>query len=141
MAYAQWVSFTMKAANFDAFVGGAHRDWGKFYQWDNKDKEVSNSTIDEIELEKGKTYPQEISTCGRENSSSGTEGYFYLYTNKERKDADAICKIYWDCPWGSKTNTWKASDYDPDKYIVSFQGGSQYGGAIGTLTLTIADIS
>lgn len=141
MAYAQWVSFTIKTVGFSATTDYCGLDWGKWYKWDNKDDEIGS--VNGITLDKGKTYNNIISSCGRSDSSSGTEGSFYLCDgSKKQGDPDyKICKLSWDCPWGSKTNTWAASDYDSDQYIVSITGGSSYGGAIGTLTVTVAKIA
>jgi len=93
-------------------------------------------------LENNKAYCNVISSCGRSDSASGTEGSFYICIDgKDDLDPDhKVCKIYWDCPWGSKTNTWGASDYDSDKYVVGVCGGSSYGGAIGNLSVVVATI-
>jgi Aegerolysin len=139
MAYAQWVSFTMKTIGFNANVSGATLSWGKFYQWDNKDQEVFPDVINQLTFTASKNYPNVISSCGREDSPSGTTGYFDLFTGTGGA-ATKVCRLNWDCPWGSKTNSWSASDYDDEKYIVSISGGSSYGGAIGTLTVIVAAI-
>ena len=139
MAYAQWVSFTMKTIGFDATVDSASLDWGKFYKWDNKDQEESAGDIDTLKFQANKSYTNAISSCGREDSPSGTQGHFDLFTQVGGQKTQ-VCRLNWDCPWGSKTNSWSASDYDDEKYIVSISGGSSYGGAIGTLSVMVAAI-
>ncbi len=132
MAYGQWVSFNIKLKGFSGTIGDAKLKWGKFYKYDNKDKELEVYEINAITLEDGKLNNNVISACGRSDAGSGTEGYFWIYRGEE-----AVCQVYWDCPWGSKINAWSVSKYDDDKYNPSISGGSKNGGAIGTLTLTI----
>ncbi len=143
MAYGQWVSFSIKTKGFNGVVNNATLSWGKFYKYDNKDEEVDSSQINGIQFTSGKFYPNAISACGRSDAASGTEGSFDIYIDGSdvTDKNNLICKLSWDCPWGSKTNTWGASGYDVEKYIVGIIGGSSYGGAIGNLTVTIADIS
>ena len=140
MAYAQWVSFTIKAVGFSGVIDFSSLVWGKFYQWDDKDNEVS---VNGIQFDAGKSYPNLVSSCGRSDSASGTQGYFYIcQSGKQPTDPDyKVCKLSWDCPWGSKTNSWGASDYDSDAYVVGISGGSTFGGAIGTLTVVVAKIA
>lgn len=141
MAYAQWVSFTIKVKGFAGTTDYGNLSWGKFYKYDNKDDEIAN--VKGIKFQDGRVYNTVICSCGRSDSASGTEGSFYICIDgKDPSDPDyKVCKISWDCPWGSKTNTWGASDYDSDKYVVSVSGGSTYGGAIGMLSVVVADIS
>jgi hypothetical protein len=45
---------------------------------------------------------------------------FAILDNSDPSDPDyKVCKISWDCPWGSKTNTWGASDYRPLAKVLS----------------------
>ncbi|KAJ7518446.1 hypothetical protein O6H91_21G070500 [Diphasiastrum complanatum] len=65
--------------------------WGKWYQYPDKNKEISapNGTI----INPGS--PVTIASCGRQNASSGTEGSFNLYAKpSDRK----IATVSWDCP-------------------------------------------
>ena len=128
MAYAQWVSYTITCQNFDAQIKNAKLEWGKFYQWDDKDDEISASEINKIELNQGTYYNNVISSCGRENATSGTEGSFDMYNGDTR-----VATFYWDCPWGSKTNYWEVKNLNEDYYYRP-GGGSKDSGAIGTLS-------
>jgi hypothetical protein len=138
-AYAQWASFTIKAVGFPGVIDYSRLQWGKFYQWDNKDHEVS---VNGIKFAEGRTSLNLVSACGREDSPSGTQGEFYICKDgADPKGPDyKVCKLSWDCPWAGKINSWGASDYDSDMYVVSITGGSSFGGAIGTLTVTVAKI-
>ncbi|MDG4596773.1 MAG: aegerolysin family protein [Candidatus Contendobacter sp.] len=143
MAYGQWVSFTVRVKGFAGRADLANLIWGKFYKYDDKDSEIDIAAVNNIKFENNNTYSNIIASCGRSDAASGTEGSFYICIDgKAPDDPDyKVCKISWDCPWGTKTNTFAASDFDPDKYVVSIIGGSTYGGSIGMLTVVVADIS
>jgi hypothetical protein len=52
-------------------------------------------------------------------------------------DEDAkICTIYWDCPWGSKTNSFVSRDVNK-AYVVGVGPWNSYGGAIGNVTVEV----
>lgn len=103
---------------------------GKFYQWNNKDNDISDS---EVEQQMAKPSGQMgIASCGRSDSSSGTEGSYDIY------DGDAkVCHIYWSCPWGSQTNTFTVSEVD-DNYMVQATDQNMDSGAIGTVNIKVA---
>lgn len=72
-----------------------------------------------------------VASCGRSDSASGTEGYFDVY------DGDThVCHVYWDCPWGSKTNKFQVTDVSDD-YGVTPAGANLDSGAVGTVTIKI----
>ena len=50
MAYAQWVSFTVKVKGFAGKTDNANLSWGKFYKYDNKDEEIAD--VNGIKFEK-----------------------------------------------------------------------------------------
>lgn len=130
MAYAQWVTITIDAIDVTLSVKHATYQWGKFYQIPNKDDEVSIETINEMVIPAGGS--NVIAACGRENASSGTEGSFELY------DGDTLIgEYYWDCPWGSKTNTslWKPNDTVLEQYVTQVTGANLDSGALGNLTI------
>jgi hypothetical protein len=129
MAYAQWVTITLQPRGLSLSVQNAKLEWGKFYSGD-KDNEVSTASINEIVVADGQAAV--ISSCGRSDASSGTEGSFDLY------DGPTFLGTYaWDCPWGSKTNT---STWTPgnESYISQVTGANLYGGALGNVTIKIA---
>lgn len=73
-----------------------------------------------------------ISTsCGRSDSASGTQGSFDLYDGDTR-----VVTLVWNCPWGSKSNSWSQSNQN-SKYVVSVTGGSMDSGSIGVLTVEV----
>ncbi|MFA8301323.1 MAG: aegerolysin family protein [Hyphomicrobiales bacterium] len=133
MAYAQWVEINISPLNFEMTVKNVKLDWGKFYEKGNKDKEINKSEIEGMTVDKGQK--KVICACGRSDSPSGTEGSFELYNGDE-----LIGKYYWDCPWGSKTNTstWTAKN---DKYLTQAELGNLDSGAIGQVTIVSASIN
>ncbi|KAH8911160.1 Asp hemolysin [Coniochaeta sp. PMI_546] len=135
MAYAQWIYMIvqnmMRSGNLT--IQGAGTSWGKFYQWDNKDKEISSGDVDNLSAQPSGNLG--IASCGREDASSGTEGGYDIYDGTTK-----VCHISWDCPWGSKTNTFDVSDIN-DNYIVQATGANLYGGAIGTVTTKVVKVA
>ncbi|KAF8687636.1 hypothetical protein AX14_003645, partial [Amanita brunnescens Koide BX004] len=100
-AYAQWVVITLNNSSTKAVVvKNVGLSWGKFHEEGNKDKEIPVSDIENTEIPPGGEF--RINSCGRENASSGTEGEFDIY----EVDSNKVRHFYWDCPWGSSTNTW-----------------------------------
>jgi hypothetical protein len=128
MAYAQWVSYTVLADNFNATIKNASLSWGKFYLYDDKDHELSPDDVNGQVIESGTEGFNVVSSCGRSDSASGTQGQFDLYDGDTK-----VVTLVWDCPWGSKTNSWSQTSQNK-KYIVSVTGGSVSSGAIGVLT-------
>ncbi len=129
MAYAQWVEITIKPMNCTVTIKNIIHEWGKFYIG-SKDNEIAPDKIEGTVIQAGNIYT--FGACGRENASSGTEGSFDLYDG-----ATNVGNYYWDCPWGSKTNTstWSPSS---DKYVVQQSGANLDSGALGNVTLKIA---
>lgn len=107
-------------------------DRGKFYKWNNKDDEISVGEVEGATIKQGDSYG--IASCGRSDASSGCEGSFELFDGDTR-----VCKIYFDCPWGSKTNTFNVSDIDK-RHMVQFQGGNIDSGALGNVDVKIINI-
>lgn len=130
MAYAQWINVVVEPINFQASIKNAHLAWGKFYQEGNKDKEISSDEINKITIASdgvGKIY-----SCGRSDSASGTEGSFDVF------DGDThVGTFYWNCPWGSKSNTFFWTSMSNRNYITQVEGGNPDSGAIGRVELTI----
>ncbi|CAF1573660.1 unnamed protein product, partial [Didymodactylos carnosus] len=73
-----------------------------------------------------------FSSSGRSWSASGTQGSVELWSQSVK-----IGTFVWDCPWGSKTNSYDITDKGAD-YVISVDGGSRYGGAIGIVSITVA---
>ncbi|RPJ77934.1 MAG: aegerolysin [Alphaproteobacteria bacterium] len=130
MAYAQWVTMTLKPIGFDLTVKNVKLDWGKFYAKDNKDIEIDKSGIEGMVINSGLSAI--ISACGRSDAASGTEGQFDLYDNGRQ-----IGTYYWDCPWGTKTNKskWTPVVEDDDAYITQITGANLNSGALGNIII------
>lgn len=140
MAEAQWVHISIVPKRCKLKIKNLDLDWGKFYKDGDKSKEIPASDIDNHVIEPNTTY--EIYSCGRADASSGTEGDFDLYdvTEGDTKDSPQVANYYWDCPWGSKTNT---STYSPNKayedvYTGGATGGNFDSGALGDITIKIS---
>ncbi|KAG5660805.1 hypothetical protein KAF25_002448 [Fusarium avenaceum] len=132
MAYAQWVYILIQAklSSGEISIKNVNLNWGKFFKYNNKDDEISTDEIKKIVIASNKSAG--IASCGRSDASSGTECNLDLY------DGDVkICHIYWNCPWGSKTNTFTVNDVD-DNYIVQQTGANLDSGALGNVTVKVA---
>jgi len=129
-AYAQWVVINISNSSKRAVViKNVHLPWGKFYKGDNKDAEIPIGDIENKTIEPHKKF--RISSCGREGAPSGTEGEFDIYDGD-----DKVRHFYWNCPWGSKTNTWSITDRN-SKWVVDSAGGNLDSGALGTITVEL----
>lgn len=72
---------------------------------DDKDTEVDISAIEGAKIAPGEQF--RFNACGRSDTSSGTEGIFEVY--EDGSGGKKVRHFYWDCPWGSKKNTWTVS--------------------------------
>ncbi|CAM2987522.1 aegerolysin family protein [Vibrio neptunius] len=144
MAYAQWVTITIYATNYDVTLKNVSHSWGKFYDskqigvaGGSKDNEYEPSEIEGQVIERGTSFS--INACGRSDSASGTEGSFELYDGSTH-----VGTYSWDCPWGSKTNdsSWTLSGPQPplNKYITSQTGANLDSGALGTVIIQTTKI-
>ena len=106
---------------------------GKFYKWDNKDNEISAGEVAKQTAGPGGNI--DIASCGRSDASSGTEGSYNIYDGDTK-----ICRVYWNCPWGSKTNTFTVSEQN-DGYMVQATGQNIDSGALGTVTVKVVKLS
>ncbi|KAM4066839.1 aegerolysin domain-containing protein [Hirsutella rhossiliensis] len=133
MAYAQWIIVAIiNVLNTEIRVQNSSLNWGKFYRGDNMDADMSSAEVNQIGIPFGsESY---VHSCGRSDSASGTEGGFDLYDGETK-----ICRIYWSCPWGSKSNEFSIQQYDQytSPYLVKTGPMSLQSGAIGTVTVTI----
>jgi hypothetical protein len=131
MAYAQWVVITIESEGVALTVKNATLKWGKFYDNPNKDEEVSVDVINKIAIYAGGSAV--IASCGRENTSSGTQGSFELYDGPL-----LLGEYYWNCPWGSKSNE---SIWTPhvgvfnDNYKIEVTGANLDSGALGNVLI------
>ncbi len=134
MAYAQWISVEIQPKNCNVQVKNAYLAWGKFHTRGNKDNSISNDEVNAITVSSGNT--GYVYSCGREDSSSGTEGHFDLYDGGTK-----IGTFYWDCPWGSKRNTTRWQQGASDDYIAQASGGNPDSSAIGNVRIVVMKIA
>lgn len=102
---------------------------GKFYEWPNKDKELSIDDVNKTVIPAGGEH--RVSACGRSDAASGTTGSFDLYDDNTK-----IIHIKWNCPWGSKYNSFEAEDRSKN-YYVNVGSWNQDSGAIGTVDVEV----
>ncbi|KAI0267255.1 aegerolysin type hemolysin [Russula aff. rugulosa BPL654] len=130
-AYAQWVVINItNSSSKTVTIKNVSLHWGKFYKDDNKDAEIPKSDIENHKIDPGDEF--EINSCGRSDASSGTEGDFDIYEDGGTR----VRHFYWDCPWGSKTNTWRVTDNNA-KWIVESQGANLDSGALGNIKVEL----
>ncbi|KAK9434833.1 Asp-hemolysin [Metarhizium brunneum] len=135
-AYAQWVVLEfINRMRSDLVIKNAWLRWGKFHKDGDKDSEISTTDVNTISALPGKRCT--VSSCGRESAASGTEGDLDLYDGNTK-----ICKVYWDCPWGSPTNKARILDYDPStsNYAVVLGPYNTSGGALGRVDITVSKL-
>ncbi len=133
MAYAQWVTITISPRSIQVGVRNATHAYGKFHQTGNKDAEISTDEINKIIINAGNNAV--INACGREDSPSGTEGTFDIV---DLANNEKIGTYYWDCPWGSKTNTSIWTPSGNQDYITQVTGGNLDSGALGNISIRCA---
>ncbi len=95
----------------------------------DKDKEIDPSAVNNYVIQPGESL--QINACGRESSPSGTTGDFDLVDTTA--GGKVIRHFYWDCPWGSSTNTWTISASNSG-WMVESEGANLSGGALGSIT-------
>lgn len=134
MGYAQWIEVKIVSENTTLEIKSASLDWGKFYEYGDKNKEISTENINKITIDSGKI--ARICACGRDGAAAGTEGKFELYDGKTK-----IGEFKWDCPYNKKSNTfsWSQAEKTPS-YRTDREGGNTDSGAIGNVTLTCIKI-
>ncbi|KAH7923061.1 Aegerolysin family protein [Leucogyrophana mollusca] len=134
MAIAQFVVLRVKNSfrTRNIKLQKASLKWGKFHEDGNKDNEIEPDTVNGIVIPAGATGV--ISACGRSDASSGTEGTVDLYDDETK-----ICTLYWNCPWGSKTNNFAVQGRNSDAgYMVSVGTWNRDGGALGHIDIEVA---
>ncbi|CAG5166094.1 uncharacterized protein ALTATR162_LOCUS6883 [Alternaria atra] len=132
MAYAQWVVIhiinSFRSGNLS--LKDAQAMWGKFHRNGNKDAEISASEVNKLSISAGESI--KISSCGRSDSASGTEGKVGVYDGDTR-----VCTIYWSCPWGSKSNNFQIQDRNKD-YGITLGDWNQDSGSLGEVDVDIS---
>ncbi|PFH58639.1 hypothetical protein XA68_13432 [Ophiocordyceps unilateralis] len=135
MAYAQWIIVAIYNGLADGFITikNVNIKQGKFFGENGMDYELSAEQISQKTIVTNDI--EYVRACGRAHSPSGTEGSLELYELDTK-----ICKLYWSCPWGSKTNDFRVQDHDPttSRYWIKCGPYSRESGAIGTVTLAVS---
>lgn len=114
-------------------------DWiylirGKFYQYNNKDIELSTSQVNGTRILPGVNTV--IAACGRKSSPSGTEGRFSVFDGNTR-----IFEIYFDVPWGASDNQFRIENRHPNYHVSQLPPVIERRGAIGTVLLEFVRMS
>ncbi|CAI9629943.1 hypothetical protein GT037_007280 [Alternaria burnsii] len=132
MAYAQWVVIHIinSFRNGSISVKNAEAMWGKFHKNGNKDAEIGAGEVNKISVGAGSS--EKVSSCGRSDSASGTEGKFDIYDGDNR-----VCTVYWSCPWGSKSNNFQIQNRNKD-YGITLGDWNQDSGALGEVDVDIS---
>ncbi|TFK80440.1 pleurotolysin A [Polyporus arcularius HHB13444] len=126
--YSHWVTmFTKNSGTVDIRLQALYLTDGKLFANGDKGKEFSTTQFNGYILHPGDEV--QINACGREDSASGTTGWFDLIdcTNERR-----IRQFHWDCPWGSSTNTWTITDPN-ETWMVETKGANFVDGALGSI--------
>lgn len=130
-AYGQWVVIHITNSSTKTLViKNVRLSWGKFHEDDNKDYEIALDDIENTKIRGGKQFT--ISSCGRSDAPSGTEGEFDIYENGGEK----VGHYYWDCPWGGNGNIWKITERNA-KWAVKSSGGNLKRGALGDISVEV----
>ncbi|KAI0689925.1 pleurotolysin A [Cytidiella melzeri] len=131
-AYAQWVIVVLvNIGNTDMKLDNLRVEWGKLHENGNKDVEENPDKYNGSVIKPGSSL--QFSACGRANSPSGTTGRFSLF---DTRDNSEIRSFYWDCPWGSSTNTWQVQGSNT-RWMVESHGANLVSGALGTITVQV----
>ncbi|KAB2573789.1 hypothetical protein BFW01_g1210 [Lasiodiplodia theobromae] len=136
MTYAQWVILRIinRLQIKRISVKNARLDWGKFHQNGNKDEEITPAAVNAVTVGAGQT--TDVSSCGRSDAPSGTEGTLDLYDGDTK-----ICTLYWNCPWGAKYTDFRIQDGNWDSYTLSAGGPKSnigWSGALGEIEVEIS---
>ena len=105
------------------------------YVTGDKDTEYPVSRYEGNTIEPGEQL--QLNATGRSDAASGTEGWFNLVDPKANDKV--IRHFYWDCPWGSKSNTWNVTENN-SKFMVEYSGQNLNSGALGTITVRILNV-
>jgi hypothetical protein len=132
MGYGQHIRVILKNQSTKNLVlKNGNLSWGKWYDGDNKDNEVSFPTNKVVQSKGGQTT---VSSCGRSDAASGCTGSFEVFDEAGTQ----VCEVTWNCPWGAKQNDYQVKTQS-DRYIVTTDTTNLYGGAIGDRTVSIME--
>ncbi|KAH7919341.1 Aegerolysin family protein [Leucogyrophana mollusca] len=130
-AYALWVVLEItNSLGGPLKVQNARLSWGMFYKNGDKQREIPPEEVDKIVIPAGSE--GSVSSCGRLDSPSGTEGTIDLYD-----DTTKVCTLYWDCPWVSPHNNFAVRDVNQG-YNVTNGPWNAGTGPLGNITIKVA---
>ncbi|KAJ5180528.1 hypothetical protein N7492_003738 [Penicillium capsulatum] len=114
------------------FTARPNLKYGKFYDAPDKDKEILPRDIEGLEIKDNEHLL--IHICGRDQELSGTTGTIDL----DDVEDQYIATLYWDVPFGSKTNTFSVSGPGRrSKYIIAADGYNRSGTGLGTADVEV----
>lgn len=120
------------SSGISVWITGIDLDYGKLYDGNNMDNEVSKGSIIGTEIKAGKSYI--VYSCGRSGSPSGTEGT--VTVSDAQSDGNRLVDVYWDCPYSGKNKLSKQL-IDQDWFVD--MTSVQLDGAIGTVEVRMAN--
>lgn len=116
MAYSCYIVVCIRSVNTTLNIQKASLNYGKFYEKDNKDKELLPETIDQIEIR-----PEEkryICSCGRSSSATGTTGSFEIFDNELK-----LATLNWMVPFSGTSELKLSVDEEINKdYYIGISG-------------------
>lgn len=105
---------------------------GKFYDAPDKEKEILPRDIEGLEIKDNEHLL--IHICGRDQEPRGTTGTIDLDDIEDQY----IATLYWNVPFGSRTNTFSVSGPGRrSKYIVAADGYNRSGTGLGTADVEV----
>ncbi|OQE46744.1 hypothetical protein PENCOP_c001G09012 [Penicillium coprophilum] len=114
------------------FTARPNLQFGKFYNAPNKDNEILPRDMESLEIKDNEHLL--IHTCGRDQELAGTTGTIDL----DDIDDQYIATLYWNVPFGSKTNTFSVSGPGRrSQYIVAADGYNRSGTGLGTADVEV----
>ncbi|KAL3457538.1 aegerolysin type hemolysin [Aspergillus heterothallicus] len=131
-SYSDWVDLRVTDdCSAQVAVQNAQVSWGKFYQYNNENNEISPEQVDKTLINPGQY--ADICACGRQGSASGTTGSIDLMDTSAN---EKICTLNWNCPY-SGSNDLEVTNTNSN-YTVS---KPQYSprGALGTVPISVSD--
>ncbi|ETO09235.1 hypothetical protein RFI_28152 [Reticulomyxa filosa] len=126
-SYDQWIRIIIENKSNELLdVKNSKLEWGKWYC--NNDKSDEGCGPSKYSHIGSRTV---LSSCGRSDVTSGTEGYFELIATGNMR----VASFRWDCPYGRK-NSYSVSD-TCSGWKVNAYGGSKENGPIGEVIIIV----
>ena len=134
--YGQWIGLKLvnrnpRSSGISVWITAIDLEYGKLYDGNNMDNEVSNGSVIGTEIKPEKSYT--VWSCGRSGSPSGTEGTVTI--SDSQSDGNRLVSVYWDCPYSGKN---KMSKQIIDESWFVDMTTPQLDGAIGGVDVRMA---